>query len=310
MPESIADKLIYDLFPGYKLSSYQLNEDQLKLELDFVDDAVCPKCGTRVDKRHDTTHRIIKDVTAFGRKVQVDLPVRRIECPYCGTKGVEQVSWLSKDKYSRITKRLSNAIIKDLEHSDIKHVAKRYDLNWETVKNTHERYLRATIPKFSLGDARILAVDEFAIAKGHRYATIVIDLETRRCLYVAKNRTKSVLNNFFRLCGKEGCKQIQAVAMDQNAAFDESVKKHCPNAKVVYDLFHVTANYGRDVISAIRLRLAADQKLVDMSKYHDLKKSLWLLLRNGDNLSPKARNRLSELLSANEELYKAYVLKE
>ncbi len=87
MPESIADKLIYDLFPGYKLSSYQLNEDQLKLELDFVDDAVCPKCGTRVDKRHDTTHRIIKDVTAFGRKVQVDLPVRRIECPYCGTKG-------------------------------------------------------------------------------------------------------------------------------------------------------------------------------------------------------------------------------
>ena len=43
----------------------------------------------------------------------------------------------------------------------------------------------------------------------------------------------------------ERCQQIEAVAMDMNTAFDLEVKQHCPQAEVVYDLFHVVARYGR-----------------------------------------------------------------
>ncbi|WP_049339825.1 transposase, partial [Stutzerimonas stutzeri] len=57
---------------------------------------------------------------------------------------------------------------------------------------------------------------------------------------------------FFELLG-EHCQQIEAVAMDMNTAFDLEVKQHCPQAEVVYDLFHVVARYGRDVIDRIRV---------------------------------------------------------
>ena len=63
--------------------------------------------------------------------------------------------------------------------------------------------------------------------------------------------------------------------MDQNAGFASCVNKHCPNAKVVYDLFHMVYNYARLVISAIRLRLNLSEekrlKLKDiLSFHHDL----------------------------------------
>ena len=38
------------------------------------------------------------------------------------------------------------------------------------------------------------------------------------------------------------------MARGMNTAFDLEVKPHCPQARIVYDLFHVRAKYGRGVI--------------------------------------------------------------
>ena len=67
--------------------------------------------------------------------------------------------------------------------------------------------------------------------------------------------------------------------MDQKAGFATCVNKYCPNAKVVYDLFHMVYNFGRLVISAIRLRLAYENKNKnDDNAYSLLKRSRFLLL--------------------------------
>lgn len=58
---------------------------------------------------------------------------------------------------------------------------------------------------------------------------------------------------FFELSGPEGCRQLRAVAMDMNTAYDLEVRAHCPTAEVVYDLLHVVANYGREVIDRVRV---------------------------------------------------------
>ena len=89
-------------------------------------------------------------------------------------------------------------------------------------------------------------MDEFALHKGHRYATVIMDAERTRVLWVGHGNSREAVRPFFELLGKH-CQQIEAVAMDMNTAFDLEVKKHCPQAEVVYDLFHVVARYGRDV---------------------------------------------------------------
>jgi transposase len=87
------------------------------------------------------------------------------------------------------------------------------------------------------------------------------------------------------------------------------VKKHCPNAEVVYDLFHVVAKYGREVIDRVRVDQAnalKDDKLARKI----VKRSRWLLLKNRHNLSDTQRIKLQELMAANQSLAPVYVLKE
>ena len=41
--------------------------------------------------------------------------------------------------------------------------------------------------------------------------------------------------------------------MDMNGAYQEEVRAQCPNAEIVYDLFHVVAKYGREVVDRVRV---------------------------------------------------------
>lgn len=97
--------------------------------------------------------------------------------------------------------------------------------------------------------------------------------------------------------------------MDQNSAFDLEVKKYCPNAEVVYDLFHIIAKYGREVIDHVRVDQANELR-EDKPARKAVKRSRWLLLKNRDNLSGEQEVRLSELMRTNQPLAQVYVLKE
>ncbi len=99
--------------------------------------------------------------------------------------------------------------------------------------------------------------------------------------------------------------------MDMNTAFDREVRAQCPNAEVVYDLFHVVAKYGREVIDRVRVD-EANRLKHDRPARQVIKSARWLLLRNRENLKTPERGavRLEELLAANQSLMTVYVLKE
>ena len=67
---------------------------------------------------------------------------------------------------------------------------------------------------------------------------------------------------------------------------------------MVYDLFHVVAKYGREVIDRVRVDQVR-QLRHDRPARRVLKSSRWLLLRNRSNLVPEQSLRLKELLAAN-----------
>ncbi len=150
-------------------------------------------------------------------------------------------------------------------------------------------------------------MDEFALYKGHRYATVVMDAERTRVLWVGQGNSREAIRPFFQWLGDK-CQQIEAVAMDMNTAFDLEVRAHCPNAEVVYDLFHVIARYGREVIDRIRVD-QANALRQDRPARKVIKQSRWLLLRNPENLKPEQSIQLDELLSANQPLATCYILK-
>ena len=229
-----------------------------------------------------------------------------MDCHHCGARVVEHISWL--DSRSRMTQRLRAWIEALTQLLPIAHVAKLTGLNWHTIKEIDHRRLEQLHGEFVANSFRRLVMDEFALHKGHRYATVVMDADRMRVLWIGEGNSRESIRPFFELLGPEWCQQIEAVAMDMNTAFDLEVRQHCPHAEVVYDLFHVVARFGREVVDRVRVDQA--NALRDQPAARKVvKRSRWLLLRNRDNLKDDQGVRLDELLAANTPLATVYLLK-
>nr|WP_240797200.1 transposase [Vibrio tasmaniensis] len=118
-------------------------------------------------------------------------------------------------------------------------------------------------------------MDEFAIFKGHRY--VIADAKTHQVIWIGigLGRSRKDIRPFFEQLDKYG-NNIEAVAMDMNTAFDLEVQAHCPNEKIVYDLFHVVAKFGREVMDRVRVDQANKLKL-DKKARQWVKRSRWVL---------------------------------
>jgi transposase len=192
----------------------------------------------------------------------------------------------------------------------IQQVADFYGLAWTTVKLIDLRHLERELGPVDLRGVEIIAMDEFAIQKGHRYATVVVEPLRRRVLWVGRGRGREDLRPFFDLLGPDGCARLKAVVVDMHGAYSEEVRARCPKVQIVYDLFHVIARYGREVIDRVRVDQANELRH-DRPARQLIKGARWLLLKNRQNVTrTEDQVRLSELLAANKALMTVYVLRD
>lgn len=279
----------------------------IELRVDKSRPGICSGCGEVVEQIHDYENRCIRDLPILEADSYLFVRRRRVACARCGPR-VEALNWV--EPYGRITNRLAISVARLCKVLPIKHVAEQYALGWETVKNIDKAWLTQQLGPVDFEGVEQLVMDEFAIQKGHRYATVVADAQTKRVLWVGRGRSRQEIRPFFELLGKERGKRIRAVAIDMNTAYEVEISEHCPNAQIVYDLFHVVAKYGREVIDRVRVD-EANRLREDKPARKVVKGSRWLLLRNRENIDrPEDQIRLDELLEANKALATVYVLKD
>lgn len=267
--------------------------------------ANCSKCDALCEQVHGTYWRTVREMPMFGEAVWLQVRLRRVKCVSCGTCA-ERVSWL--DRHARVTKRLADFTGLWCEKLPVAHVCKLTGLHWETVRRIERQRLTSQLDALPQAQPTKLVMDEFALFKGHRYATVVLDGDTRQVLWVGEGRSRQAVRPFFEWLGAERCARIQAVAMDMNTAFDLEVKKHCRKAKVVYDLFHVISKYGREVIDRVRVD-EANRHRNDKPARQFVKRGRWLVLRNPQNVPADQVPVLDKLLAANHDLMTVYVMK-
>ena len=266
---------------------------------------VCSGCGRTCERYHDFEERWVRDLPILGVQTHLLLNRFRVACPACGPK-LEELPWLAK--YARVTKRLAESVSRLCRHMSVKHAADFFGLKWDAAKAIDKGYLEATLGEPDLSNVTQIAMDEFAIRRGQRYATIIVEPNRKEILHVCRGHGREDVRPFFEKLGPEGCGRIEAVAMDMSAAFEAEVRAQCPKAAIVYDPFHVVAKYGREVVDKVRTSEAkrqdnkADRKVV--------KGSRWLLLKNKKNVKGRDRVKLRELLKVNRRLATVYVLKD
>lgn len=239
-----------------------------------------------------------------GRRPQfVVLHGHEQTCRRCGKTLREPIDFAEGKR--RYLKALKRFVIDLCQFTAIEHVATLLAMGWDTVKDIYKGHLEERLAQRKLSDVRYLAVDEFAIRKGHSYMTVVMDLEEGAILYAAEGRDAQALVPFLERLKRSRAK-LEAVAIDMSQAYLNAVREVFPHVAIVHDAYHVVA-LANQALDDTRRDLYRD---LQAGERKVIKGSRFLLLRGGERLGEEPKKRLDELMAANEPLYTAYLLKE
>jgi transposase len=266
----------------------------------------CPACGSRDVKPRGHVERRFRTVPIGSRTTIVTLPIPRVECPACGV--VRQVEVSFADPRRTYTKAFERYALELSRSMTILDVARHLDVGWDLIKEIQKRDLSRRFAKPKLKHLKRIAIDEIAVAKGHRYLTVVMDLESGAVVFVGDGKGADALKPFWKRLRPSRAK-IEAVAMDMSAAYRSAVSTHLPEAKIVFDHFHVVKLFNEKLSD---LRRALYREATEVMHKEVLKGTRWLLLKNSENLDAKKdeKKRLEEALALNKPLATAYYMKE
>lgn len=265
----------------------------------------CPCCKSRHIIRSGSTIRRFRGVPIGDKPVFLEMKVQRLECKDCHCNRQENIHFITgKRSY---TNRLARLVVELSCLGTIKDVAHFLHLSWDTVKDIQKCYLQRHYAHPDLSKLQYIGIDEFAVAKGHVYKTIVVNLLTGQVVYIGDGKGADSLDVFWKKLKKSNV-LIKAVATDLSPAFVSAVMKNIPEATLVFDHFHVV-KLMNETLDKIRRSVYRDEK--DLNKRKVLKGTRWLLLCNGKDIFDKQfKSRLDNALKLNEPLMKAYYLKE
>ena len=200
----------------------------------------CPICGSQeVQSRGSVQRNIMLLPTGCHKNyAQVDIP--RVYCLKCGT--LRQIHLGFVEEYRSCSKLFERYVCGLCEVMTINDVAHHLDISWSTVKDIHKHHLDKKYKNPSLKNLHKIAIDEISCGKGHRYLTIVLNLENGAVVFVGDGKGAEALEPFWERLGRRK-KKIQSVAIDMSPAYTKAVRENLPNATQVYDHFHVIKLY-------------------------------------------------------------------
>ena len=186
----------------------------------------------------------------------------------------------------------------------LKDVAKECMINWRTAKRIDKKKLKEQFKTLKGISPTKIGVDEIAHEKGHKYLTIVRNLD-KGVIWVGIGRKEETLDEFFRGLGEKKSKKIVVAVIDMWDPYIKSIKKNT-KADIVFDRFHISKQVN-EAVDNIRKREFAK---ADKEEKINMKHKRFLLLYRNKNLDKEQKKNLNELMKQNKNLYKAYLLKE
>jgi len=189
-----------------------------------------------------------------------------------------------------------------------KTVAEVYNVNWVQVRNAVHSAVQWGLEHRDTSSVKLLGIDEISQRKHHHYLTVVYELcpGQKRLLWVGEGRTKATLRSFIQYWGPKRCSQIEGVCCDMWDAYSGMVRKHLPNAVLVFDKFHI-AKHINEAVDKVRRAEIREHKNEGAS---ELKGTRYIWLKNSENLSEKQIFNIYDLEKANLKTHRAWLIKE
>jgi transposase len=298
-------------FPGFVYHSPRFTADRKSIEVTVRprkrSAAICSGCRLPAPGYDRLPERRFEFIPLWGFFVFLVYAMRRVDCRRCNAVVVEQVPW--GDGKRTLTKAYMLWLARWARRLSWKETAEAFRTSWEKVFDAVEYVVTWGLEHRVLGQIDAIGVDEIQYAKGHKYLTLVyqIDLGVTRLLWVGKERTIESFQGFFTMIGDEIASKIAFVCSDMWEPYLKVIREKCSEALHILDRFHIVAKMNK---ALDEVRASETRRMQQEGREPVLKKSRWLLLRRGDHLGGEQRFRLRDLLRYNLKTIRAYLLKE
>ena len=254
----------------------------------------CPECGVACplyDHQPERRWRHL-DTCQFKTILHAEPPRT-----HCGEHGARTVRLPWAEPNSRFTALFEGIAIEWLKVASQKAVADQLGLSWDEVHAIQQRAVNRGLARRKAEVVEHVGVDEKAFTRGHRYFTLVNDLDQGRVLFVGENREENSLDAFWSGLSQQQLAGVQAVAMDMWEPYVNSTRRHLPDAdaKIVFDKFHIAKHLSEAVDQVRRrenkqLKAAGDDRLAG-TRYD------WL--RHPARMEAEHRRQFKELRDSN-----------
>lgn len=256
---------------------------------------ICPKCNKETKVHDRREERLWRHLDTCQLKTFIHCQIPRVDCSAHKVKTME-IPWAND--MSHFTKLFEKLAIDFLLASrNRSKIANLLRISWDELNHIMNKSVKRGLEKRNNEPVKYIGMDEKSFLKGHKYVTVMSDIENKRIIDVAEGRkteTVDILWNNLSNSQKDG---IKAVSIDFWKAFISGAKKHVPNADIVHDKFHIM-KYLNEAVDKVRkeenkrLNIQGDRTLVS-TKY------LWLKGKGNFTKKNKAffRNINIELLA-------------
>jgi len=268
---------------------------------------ICSGCG-KIASGYDTQPecRRFEFIPLWGFAVYFLYFMRRVDCCHCGVT-VERVPW-AKGK-NHLTKTYMQFLADWSKSLSWQEVARRFQTSWEKVFLSVEYIVDWGLKHRALGGITAIGVDEIQWRKGHKYLTLVYQINRGciRLLWLGKDRTEESFAKFFDDLGEKRCQIIEHVCSDMWKPYLKVIREKVSHAIHILDRFHIVARFNK-ALDEVR---AGEHRRMKQDGYDPLlTNSRWALLKNPENLTDKQNIKLKDLLKYNLKSVRAYLLKE
>ena len=267
---------------------------------------LCGGCGRRRPGYDTLPERRFEFIPMWGNKVFFIYAPRRVDCPRCGVR-VERMPWVAGKH--RLTEAYAWFLAGWAKRLSWKEVAEAFRTSWDHVFCSVERAVTWGREHQDLSGIEAIGVDEIAWQRGHRYLTLVyqIDGHCKRLLWVGEKRTVRTLLRFFRWFGQARNQTLKYVCSDMWRPYLKVIARKASQAVHILDRFHIMAHLSK-AIDEVRAQEAKELK--EKGYEPILSKTRWLLLKRPEHLTEKQGSRLADLVQYNLKSIRSYLLKE
>lgn len=192
-------KTLSNISPIFNLTalnekSTEVGLHQIIISADLQHQKTCPKCGGSHLRRTTKNSRLLHLPPVGRKKCMLEVIVQKRHCMHCSSKWWPSLPF-AKGK-ERMTHSFKNYALDLLQFGTIQDVAKHLGVSWDVIKGIHKEYLLKKYEKVELENIEYLSIDEFSIAKRHRYMTIFVDISKGRIVHAVEGRKKKELQPF------------------------------------------------------------------------------------------------------------------